>query len=352
MYSPLIVDRMEPKWLLLDQILGCISSRRSQQELSKREITPVPVAVTALKILCLSMFFSVDIAYTVKELRSRRKLRRFLGISEVPDIDSLYRFLSRFEEEKFVSLITAFLNAGCTPKRKRGCSTLLIDGTAITLDLNWFRRTFSKKQLEEREYRWGYAPSHGHYIGYKLTLVVEYPALRPVCLLLHPGSPHDAPLFEEILEELKRRRVIRIGDTVVCDKGYSSYGNYVQGILRFNVIPLIFTKKTFSVKKLLGKLIYPLSIFGRSDTPELLRRYRDLAQNLLLRLKEQERFQEVRSYIEDVFKIAKNAFSLRKIHRYTTRSVKKAVSLHVLLTGLVISLGFRSKGQLQSLAEW
>ena len=103
MYSPLIVDRTEPKWLLLEQILGCISSRRARQELSKREITPIPVAVTALKILFLSMFFSVDIAYTVKEIRSRRKLRRFLGISEVPTAAYLYRFLSRFEEEKLVS---------------------------------------------------------------------------------------------------------------------------------------------------------------------------------------------------------------------------------------------------------
>ena len=165
-------------------------------------------------------------------------------------------------------------------------------------------------------------------------------------------SPTASPSFAEILVELKRRRVIRIGDIVVCDKGYYSYRNYVQGILRFNIIPLIFSKKTFSVKKLLGRLIYPLSIFGRSDTPELIQRYRSLVRNLLRHLQEQDRFQEVRSYIEDVFKIAKNAFSLWRIHRYTTRSVTKAVSLNVLLTGLVISLGFQEKTQLQSLAEW
>jgi len=351
-YSPLIVDRKEPKWLLLEQIFKFLSVRRSHQEVSKRGITPVPVVVTALKILLLSMFFSVDIAYAVRELETRRKLRRFIGVSEVPTADSLYRFLSRFEEDKFVSLITGLLNSCCSPGRRRERSTILIDGTAITLDLNWFRRTFTRKQLEEKEFRWGYSPSHGHYIGYKLTLAIEYPSLRPVCTLLHPGSPHDAPLFEEILEELKRRRAIRIGDTVVCDKGYYYYRNYVQGILRFNIVPVIFAKKTFSVKRLLGRLIYPLSIFGRSDTPELIQRYRSLARNLLLQLKDQDRFQEIRSYIEDVFKIAKNAFSLRRIHRYTTRSVTKAVSLNVLLTGLVISLGFRSKTQLQSLAEW
>jgi len=298
------------------------------------------------------MFFSVDIAYTVGEIQSRRKLRRFLGISEVPTAESLYRFLNRFDEDTIISLITALLNSCCSSRRRKRQSTILIDGTAITLDLNWFRRAYSKKQLDEREYRWGYTPSHGYYIGYKLTLAVEYPSLRPVGMILHPGSPHDAPLFEEIMEELKRRRVLRIGDTVVCDKGYYSYGNYVQGILRYNVIPLIFSKKTFSVKKLLGQLIYPLNILGRSDTPDLIRRYRSLVRDLLLRLKDQDGLQGVRCYVEDVLKIAKNAFSLKRIHRYTTRSVKKEVSLNVLLTGLVISLGFRSKEQLQSLAEW
>ena len=35
MYSPLIVDRTEPKWLLLEQIFKFLSARRSHQELSK-----------------------------------------------------------------------------------------------------------------------------------------------------------------------------------------------------------------------------------------------------------------------------------------------------------------------------
>ena len=63
-------------------------------------------------------------------------------------------------------------------------------------------------------------------------------------------------------------------------------------------------------------------------------------------------FLEKRSLIEDVFKAAKNAFGLRKIHKYTTKSVKKTVCLNVLLLGLVISLGFDKKIDLQRLSEW
>jgi hypothetical protein len=81
-----------------------------------------------------------------------------------------------------------------------------------------------------------------------------------------------------------------------------------------------------------------------------------LFKNLVKRLPDpfghQDYFQSIRSLIEDVFKLAEDTFSLQKFQRYTPRSVKKAVSLNVLFSGLVISLGFRSKKQLQQLSEW
>jgi hypothetical protein len=288
----------------------------------------------------------------VQEMRARKTLRRFMGIQDVASADPVYRFFSKCDETQFISVISGILNSSCTRRRKRRNTTFLIDATAITLDLNWFRRTFSKKQLEKREFKWGYSPSHGHYIGYKLTLVIEHPSLQPVCMLLHPGSPHDSVLYEEVMTDLKRRRIIRIGDMVIFDKGYYSYGNYVNGIFKFNIVPLIFSKKNFSVKKLLNQLNYPIWIFGRSDTTQLMLRFRSLATRLINHLRDIPPFMEKRSLIEDVFKTAKNAFSLRKIHSYTTKSVVKTVCLNVLLLGLVISLGFDKKVDLQRLSEW
>ena len=93
-------------------------------------------------------------------------------------------------------------------------------------------------------------------------------------------------------------------------------------------------------------------MFGRSDTRDNVRLFKKLVGKLILGLAHQDSFQTIRSLIEDVFKLAKDAFSLKKFHKYTTRSVKKTVCLNVLLVGLVISLGFRSKKQLQRLAEW
>ncbi len=83
------------------------------------------------------------------------------------------------------------------------------------------------------------------------------------------------------------------------------------------------------------KLNYPLWIFGRSDTKILMKRFASLAKRLFTHLWDEMPFLEKISLIEDVFKTAKNAFGLRKIHKYTTRSVTKTVILNVLLLGLV-----------------
>ena len=65
-----------------------------------------------------------------------------------------------------------------------------------------------------------------------------------------------------------------------------------------------------------------------------------------------EKYKPIRGMIVDIFKLAKNAFSLNNLHRYTKRSVKKLVCLHVLLVAIVVSLGINSKEKLQKIAEW
>jgi len=62
-----------------------------------------------------------------------------------------------------------------------------------------------------------------------------------------------------------------------------------------------------------------------------------------------ERYRSIRSRMEDLFKLANNAFSLDKLHRYTRKSVKKFVGLNVLLLGMVVSMGIRKKEELHRL---
>jgi len=55
----------------------------------------------------------------------------------------------------------------------------------------------------------------------------------------------SARVFPEIMDELKRRKIIRDEDLVVFDRGYYSYRNYALDVREYKVVPLIFPKKTF-----------------------------------------------------------------------------------------------------------
>ncbi|MCE5338184.1 MAG: hypothetical protein LLF90_05805 [Methanomicrobiaceae archaeon] len=76
------------------------------------------------------------------------------------------------------------------------------------------------------------------------------------------------------------------------------------------------------------------------------------ATTLLRNLKQWKEFVASRSRIEDVFKVAKEAFPLRKLHRYSRNSIVKVVAANVLLLGATIAAGVNEKKKLQRVAEW
>lgn len=170
--------------------------------------------------------------------------------------------------------------------------------------------------------------------------------------MIHEGSPHDSKIFTEILEELRRRRLLRRGDTLIMDKGYYSYQNNQLGVSKFKIVPLIFPKSNFKLKKVLDTLSYPLHVYRNSKLDKKIKKFfSDLMEDFKDKISSWHRFKKIRSVIEDMFKIAKKSLSLNKIHRYTQKSVAKHASLNVLLLGTIITLGYSSKKQLQSLAE-
>lgn len=44
--------------------------------------------------------------------------------------------------------------------------------------------------------------------------------MNPVSILIHSGAPNDAKLFDEIMENMQKRRIIEKGDIIIFDKGY------------------------------------------------------------------------------------------------------------------------------------
>ena len=125
-----------------------------------------------------------------------------------------------------------------------------------------------------------------------------------------------------------------------------------MGISRFKVISGIFPKKNFKMEKLMGMLSYTLSIFNSSNPEREKKFYKGLVKSLKVKLENWKKYRQIRGMTEDIFKLAKDAFSLKKLHRYTMRSVEKSVCLHVLLVGIVVSRGINTKEELLKIAEW
>lgn len=173
-----------------------------------------------------------------------------------------------------------------------------------------------------------------------------------MAFLIHEGSPHDSKIYIEILEELRRRHIMHRGDTIIIDKGYYSYQNYQLGVSRYKIVPLIFAKSNFKLKRTLNSLSYPLESFNNFKiVQETKKFFQQLKKEFKAKMEKWQDFKYIRSIIEDMFKLTKKSLDLHKIHRYTTKSITKHVSLNVLLIGTIITLGYKSKTQLQPLAE-
>ena len=243
------------------------------------------------------------------------------------------------------------MNTLC-PKRKSGSRGIIIDSTDINLNLNWHAKKISKKSLEDKEYKWGHSTHRGFFIGMKLTLALEYATLKPLAFLLNEANVPEAKIYPMILEELKKRRITKAGDILFADRGYYSYENYVNSIREFKIIPLIFPRKNCNFSKLFNMITYPLKIFdSKRDTETEIAIYKKIIAKFKELISDWKNFRKVRSIIEDIFKLAKKAYSMENLHRYTKRSIQKYCSLAVLLVGMTINLGISEKKALQAFAE-
>jgi len=171
-----------------------------------------------------------------------------------------------------------------------------------------------------------------------MTIAAEYETLRPLAILIYPGSPNAAKIFDEMMSELKRRRLLRKGQLIVADKGFYSASNYLIGINKYKIIPLIFPRKKPTLEVLKDKITNPLDYFDHNNKSGAI--YKTLRERLFELLPKWEDFRRTRWKIEKVFQFLKQNLGLGHIHAYTKRSVYKKAYLNVLLLGILISQGY------------
>ena len=345
------LDIKDPNYTLLKEIFKIMDSRKSSEILASCGFKNLNNQIFTFKIIFISMFFGLDITFILNELESKKELRKYFNINEILTADQVYKNFSQQNQENLLKALNRILNHQNRVKR-RGKKTFIVDATPVDLDFNFNRNKKTKEHLKTLNLKWSYSSSKGFYIGFKATVVIDYDSMNPVCILIHSGAPNDAKLFDEIMENLQKRRIIQKGDTLIFDKGYYSYKNYQLGISKYKIVPFIFPKENFNRTKLNDQLSYPLQVFNK--TKKILAQkqfYNNLKHELLKKLGNWKKYKPIRGKIEDFFKLLKRGLNMGEIHKYTPKSVAKTVYLNVFLGALIISQGFYSKTAIQQLSE-
>jgi hypothetical protein len=99
-------------------------------------------------------------------------------------------------------------------------------------------------------------------------------------------------------------------------------------------------------------LRYPLKIFdSRRDTEKEIKCYKEVIEKFKELISKWKEFRSVRSVIEDIFKLAKKAYSMEDLHRYMKSSIQKYCFLAVLLVEETVNCGIRERKELQAFSE-
>jgi hypothetical protein len=348
MKMPLLHDKENPKCILLDLIFINIDSRETKQELSRNAIKPSNKALNYIKISLIAMFYGLNKFYIVSELNNSEELRKNFGFKSKLDYNELSETFSRFTDKQILEFVLKRLNKEFK-KDRRKYRYILVDSTDIPFDINLEKKYYGEEEMEEKGFEFGYSSSKGSYIGGKLTIAIDYDTCQPLVALFHAGAVHDSKIFAEILDELKKRRILHNKDILLADKGFTSYENYEIGLSRYKIVPLIFPKENMDKNKILGKLSYSLDCFKDKIPKKQI--YKNLYRRFKALLYHWKDYKSIRSKIEDFFKFMKNGVGYSKIHVYTYKAAAKNTFLNVLLVGLIVASLTPDNKELQCLAE-
>ncbi len=315
-------------------IFKIIDSRKIHQKFARNSLKPIKNSVIVFKTVLINIFFATDISYVVKELERSSKLRKSLGFENILNENQIYEFLSRFDQQQILEFVIKTLNNEFK-QNIRGKKTILIDGTDIPVDMNWNKQNYTAKFLEKKGLHWAKSASKGFYIGFKLTLALDYHTGQPLTMLIHEGSKDESELFSEIMEKLQKRRIMRNKDVIIAYKGYISFNNYRDGILKYKIVPLIFPKENMKINKILSQFNYSLEFFITRNKKEDIYKY--LVSKFKKLFTKWKKYKKIRGKIEDFFKLTKKGLKNNKFHKYTKESIAKTSYLLVLLTEIIIS---------------
>jgi len=331
--SPLIPDIRHPKWIIAIKILEIIASPRAIKIAGRLKISDIDNFLLSIKLLVLSDLFERNISNLISEINLNYELRKLLEIKSEIKPQAIYKLHSKLDYDLSYTFFRSLFSTRRISGRKKS-EIIIIDTTSIAIDLNLWKNKH-KIGRRNKKYKYSFDHSSGYYVGFKLILAISQD-FQILGFEIHENSPHDSKLLVSFVEKLIKSRIIKFGDIIVCDKGFTSKQNYQVLINRFYVIPIIYPRKNTNIDKIINNLSPPLEIFFYNKYK--LKLWLRIVSNFKKLIAKWENFKFIRSRIEDLFNITKNSLGMKQIHQYTKLSVEKKVARIIFLSQKLICL--------------
>ena len=160
--------------------------------------------VNSIKILFMSMYFDYTVSNVVNELNRSAKLRKFAGFSkEILTVEQIYEYMSRYSAEQYCKIVNSTLIR--FNKQNRGTyNRFIADATPSACDFNNDKHFIPKEHLEKLNLKWGFSTTKGHFIGFKVTVVLNEKTMAPVSILIHSGAPNDSKILTKFYKTFKK----------------------------------------------------------------------------------------------------------------------------------------------------
>ena len=198
-------DETDTNYMLLNEIFKIFGSRKSKQIMSRNGLKSLDKVIPLVKTVIIAVYFECSISFVVEELKSKSKLREGLNFDIVLEAQEIYDRLSKFNPDQLENTVNSILNK-LRNDYDRSRRTFIIDTTPGDLNINFNGKKISKESLKDKDYAWAWGTSIGFYIGYKITLVLDYRTKIPVYFMIGRGSPNDTTMglkslsvFQEIM---------------------------------------------------------------------------------------------------------------------------------------------------------
>jgi len=135
MLSPLILDVRHPKWIIAQNVLECVDSKRAVKVASRLKIKDIDNFIVTITILLISSLFKRDVSNVISEINEFSDLIKFMTIKYAVKSHDIYRAHSNIDFKSLYGFLSRIFSPSMISRNNK-LQIVIVDNTSILVDLN------------------------------------------------------------------------------------------------------------------------------------------------------------------------------------------------------------------------